>query len=145
MKTLLTLGLVLLMSIAALATSLTDDPNPQDFDVNNQYQTKTRGFGVGMFPKKGTLTMNLLIENYSTKSILITLKDKKGKVYFSQLLGKKQRRNWLKINMEEMKDAVYEVIVFNGRDKITKEINLRTQQVPLPEPKLEEQRLISMK
>ncbi len=145
MKTLLTFGLALLLGMAALATSVHDDPDPQDVDVNNQYQTKTKGFGVGMFPKKGTVTMNLLVDNYSSRSIRITIKDKKGKVYFTELLGKRQRRNWLKLNMIELKDDVYQVVVFNGRDKIVKEINLRTQKVPLLEPKIEEQRLISMK
>jgi len=145
MKTLLTFCTTALLLILTAAAPQNDEPNPQEFDLNNQYQTRTRSFGVGMFPKKGAPVMNLLIDNYSNKSISIRLKDKKGNVYYMEMLGKKRRRSWLKFNMSEMKDAVYQVIVFNGKDKIVKEINLRTVAVPLPEPQMEQQRLISMR
>ncbi len=144
MKTLLSLAITMLFCMVSLAQPFVENPDPQDFDTNNHYQTKTNGFGVGMFPKKGTLTMNLLIDNYSNKSILVVMKDKKGTTYFSELIGRRERRSWLKINMEALKDDVYEVTILNGKDKVIREINLRTLKVPLPEPKMEEQRLISM-
>lgn len=145
MKTLLNVFIAILAGFVAIATPQSDDPDPEKFNENNHYQTKTRSFGVGIYPKKDALIMNVMVDNYSNKSIVVQLKDGKGELYFSTSLGKRQRRSWLKLNISELKDAVYQIIIFNDKDKVVKEINLKTLKVPLPEPKIEEQRLISMR
>ena len=144
MKTLLNVCIAILVGFVSIATPKNDDPEPEKFNENNHYQTKTRSFGVVMYPKKDALVMNVMVDNYSSKSIIVQLKDEKGELYFSTSLGKRQRRSWLKLNMGDLKDAVYQLVIFNGKDKVVKEINLKTLKVPLPEPKMEEQRLISM-
>jgi|GEM_PF-4015225 len=142
MKTHLTWCVALLLSASVFAIPPNDEP---DLNVNNQYQTRTATFGVGMFPKKGVPVINLLVDNYSDKSIGITLRDSKGVIYHTERMDRQQRRAWMKFNMSQLKDDVYQVVIQNGKDRVIKEVNVKTQQVPLTEPHTEEQKLISMR
>ncbi len=147
MKTLLILLGVCLFSSASFALPIL---NKQDSTfkrdsvhamVNNAYQTKTRSFGVGIFPRKDGVVLNMLVENYFVRNIAITITNNKGLIIYTTAIGKRQRQCWLKFNMSAMPDDTYLFVAENGKDKIVKEFKLTTWK---SEP-VEEHRLITLR
>lgn len=140
MKTLLTVLVAGLLCTASFATPLVVHDDSTHTLINNAYQTKTRSFGVGIFPRKDGMVMNMLVENYFVRHIDITIQNAKGIVFYTTSIGRRQRQCWLKFNMATMPDDTYLFVVDNGKDKVVKEFTLTTKK---SQP-VEEYRLITM-
>ncbi|MCU0355294.1 MAG: hypothetical protein MUD08_16395 [Cytophagales bacterium] len=64
MKTAFMMGALLCTTVAFAVPPATVPPGDTTHHlVDNANQTKTRTFGVSVFPKPGTLVMNMLLEN----------------------------------------------------------------------------------
>ena len=147
MKTAFTMGALLCTALAFAAPPATVSPGDTTHHlIDNANQTKTRTFGVSVFPKPGTLVMNMLLENYSAKDITVTLKTNYGKTLCTERIGKRTRSIRLKFNFSQMPDDKYLFVVENGKDRVVKEMNVTTTEpVPVIEQKFVSQRMISMR
>ncbi|MPR36187.1 hypothetical protein [Salmonirosea aquatica] len=105
--------------------SFAGDPIPGDQTEGNQAAQKIP-FQVGMYRIQKSLTMNVLVEKKLGDRVEVQLVDEKGHVLFEDVMGKREQKSGFKLNFSEIQDGKYSVVVTNGAQVITKEINLST-------------------
>jgi hypothetical protein len=86
-------------------------------------------FRVGMYRIKNTLTMNFLMEKQKGEKVTVQLIDARGKVLHRELVGKSMVKFGRKFNFSEMRDGHYTLEVSDERERIVKNIFLRSKEV----------------
>jgi hypothetical protein len=86
-------------------------------------------FRVGMYRIKNTLTMNFLMEKQKGEKVTVQLIDAKGKVLHQELVGKSMVKFGRKFNFSEMQDGHYTLEVSDDKERIVKNIFLRSNEV----------------
>ncbi|MDB5239861.1 MAG: hypothetical protein JWP57_486 [Spirosoma sp.] len=116
--------LSLAFSLVSLSATLADS-NPGN-------RTKTVAlFKTGIYSTaEGKL--QIALEKETGGAVDVKLKNKDGKVLFSQHLGKKEKAARLRLNLSELPDGEYQVEVTNGVDVTTHNVQLSTKQPSAP-------------
>ena len=94
---------------------------------------KKKTFAVGMYQTVNTTKMNLMVEKSGANKVYVMLKNEKGEVLYSEMIGKKDAKYWRKFDMSELQDGNYVFEITSGNEKIVKEVNLSTEK-PASEP-----------
>jgi hypothetical protein len=109
------------LAIALVATGLTFNANAADD------KTSKSTFEVGMYRVTNTMKINVLITKTTGAAVSISLKDENGTEVYSEKLGKKDTSYSRKLNLENLSDGKYTLVVSNGTEKTVKEIDLSTK------------------
>jgi hypothetical protein len=114
---LIALALVgLLMNLAPVTFARQTDATPASWQAPS--------FRVGMYRVKNSLTMRLLIEKKLIDQLIVLLLDKRGRVIHKEALGRTEDKYARSLNFGEAGDGTYTLVVRNGSERITREIQL---------------------
>jgi hypothetical protein len=101
-------------------------------DSNPGHRTATAAtFKTGIY---GTVEgkLQIALEKETGGAVDIKLKNRDGRVFFSQHLGKKEKAARLRLNLSELPDGEYQLEVTNGVDVTTHNVQLSTKQPSVP-------------
>lgn len=95
------------------------------FAAENQQVNKGKSLKTGIyFSKDGKLNIN--VENSSEKATKIQIKDVNNQVVFQKSTQSTNPLSALKLDVGQLPDGAYKVVVSNGSDKITHNLQLET-------------------
>lgn len=97
-------------------------------------QPEKASFQVVMYQVINSLKMNVRIEKTGADKIIVKILDHQGRVLYTDILGKKQHKYARTLNLSELGDGEYSLVVSNGKDEVVKELRLSTKAIyQLPE------------
>ncbi|CAG4991271.1 hypothetical protein DYBT9275_00716 [Dyadobacter sp. CECT 9275] len=114
-----------LFCAAALSLSLFSFSNA-NADTTADKGKKNVKFAASLFQVQGTSKVKLAIDNDSDRKLNIYLKDKSGMVYYTESVGQNEEKYRRVFDLETMADGVYTFEITSVGGKITKEIQLKT-------------------
>jgi hypothetical protein len=94
--------------------------------ISSTVEPQKSSFQVGMYRVINSLNMNVLIEKSGTDPVTVKLLDHRGRVLYTDILGKKQHQYARMLNFSELGDGEYSVVVSNGKEEVVKEVRLST-------------------
>jgi hypothetical protein len=94
----------------------------------NPSAMKSKTFEVGVYQSINTLTMNVMIEKLGDNDLVVILRDEKGAVLIKRVMRKSNKSYHGKYDMTDLADGKYTFEFIKGDEKITKEVNLQTNQ-----------------
>lgn len=90
-----------------------------------------RSFDVGMYRVINSMKVNVLIEKQYGKALDITLRNDRNEIIYSEVVGKQTNRFSKKFDLTGLSDGKYRFEISNGKELISKEVNLETH-APTP-------------
>ena len=127
-KALKTFAIALATGVFTFSTVLASEP------IGKKDESKIvskRTFEVGMYRIINSMKVNVLIEKQEGKALDITLKNDRNEVIHSEVIGKKISKFSKKFDLVGLSDGKYRFEISNGKEVITKEVNLETH-APTP-------------
>lgn len=127
-KTLKNFAIALVAGVFTFSTVLAYEP------IGKKDESKSvskRTFEVGLYHVINSLKVNVLVEKQEGKALDITLKNDRNEVIYSELIGKKAVKFSKKFDLVGLSDGKYRFEISNGKEVITKEVNLETH-APTP-------------
>ena len=104
----------------------------EPIDKNDEKKVEDKHtFDVGMYRVINSMKVNILIEKQQGKTLDIILKNHRNEVIYSEVVGKKSRKFSKKFDLADLSDGKYRFEISNGKEMITKEVNLETH-APIP-------------
>lgn len=86
-------------------------------------------FAVGMYHIKNTMAMNLLMEKEKGERLNIVLLDQRGHVLFREYVSRSYEKYGRRLSFEELGDGDYVLEISNDNEKITKNVEVRTDKI----------------
>lgn len=93
--------------------------------------TSKRTFNVGMYRVINSMKVNVLIEKQDGKALDITLRNDRNEIIYSEVVGKQTNKFSKKFDLTGLSDGKYRFEISNGKEVISKEVNLETH-APTP-------------
>ena len=123
-KTIKNFAIALAAGIFTFSTVLATEPVATKLDGN-------KSFGVGMYRIINSMKVNVAIEKTQGNIVEIRLKNERNEVIYTEFVGKKSVKFAKKFDLTGLADGKYRFEISNGKEMITKEINVETHQ-PTP-------------
>ncbi len=90
-------------------------------------ETKSdKTFDVSMYRIVNSMKVNVMIEKLEGKSVQIYLKNEKNEIIYTEFVGKKTSKFAQKFDLEGLTDGKYRFEITNGKETITKEVDVAT-------------------
>ncbi|MDZ7935359.1 MAG: hypothetical protein U5M51_10440 [Emticicia sp.] len=121
-------AIALVAGVFTFSTVLASEPIGKKDE--NKIASK-RTFEVGMYRIINSMKVNIMIEKQEGKSLDITLRNDRNEVIYSEVIGKKTSKFSKKFDLVGLADGKYRFEISNGKEVITKEVNLETH-APTP-------------
>jgi hypothetical protein len=121
-------AIALVAGVFTFSTVLASEP------IGKKDESKTaskRTFDVGMYRVINSMKVNVLIEKQQGKALDITLKNDRNEVIYSEVVGKQTNKFSKKFDLTGLSDGKYRFEISNGKEVISKEVNLETH-APTP-------------
>lgn len=116
--------MALVAGVFTFSTVLANEPLETKLDANKTFE-------VGMYRITNSMKVNVMIEKITGKSLEINLLNEKNEVIYTEYVSKKSSKFAKKFDLAGLADGKYRFEISNGKEKITKEVNLETHQ-PTP-------------
>ena len=123
-KTIKNFAVALAAGIFTFSTVLATEPVATKLDGN-------KSFDVGMYRIINSMRVSVAIEKTQGNVVEIRLKNDKNEVIYTEFVGKKSVKFAKKFDLTGLADGKYRFEISNGKEMITKEINVETHQ-PTP-------------
>ena len=123
-KTIKNFAVALAAGIFTFSTVLATEPVATKLDGN-------KSFDVGMYRIINSMRVSVAIEKTQGNIVEIRLKNDKNEVIYTEFVGKKSVKFAKKFDLTGLADGKYRFEISNGKEMITKEINVETHQ-PTP-------------
>jgi hypothetical protein len=123
-KNLKNIAIALVAGIFTFSTVLATEPMETKLDAN-------KSFDVGMYRIVNSMKVNVAVEKLKGNIVEITLKNDKNEVIYTEFIGKKLVKFSKKFDLTGLVDGKYRFEITNGKETITKEVNVETHQ-PIP-------------
>jgi hypothetical protein len=75
--------------------------------------------------------LNIALDKQTGGTIDVRLTNQVGQVFFAQQIGKKQTTARLRLDLSELPDGTYQVVISNGKDVTTHVVTLSTKPVSM--------------
>ncbi len=121
-------AIALVAGVFTFSTVLASEP------IGKKDESKTaakRTFDVGMYRVINSMKVNVLIEKQQGKALDITLKNDRNEVIYSEVVAKQTGKFSKKFDLTGLSDGKYRFEISNGKEVISKEVNLETH-APTP-------------
>ncbi|MER0440151.1 hypothetical protein [Emticicia sp. W12TSBA100-4] len=121
-------AIALVAGVFTFSTVLASEP------ISKKDESKTaskRTFDVGMYRVINSMKVNVLIEKQQGKALDITLKNDRNEVIYSEVVAKQTGKFSKKFDLTGLSDGKYRFEISNGKEVISKEVNLETH-APTP-------------
>ena len=111
----------------ALCASLMSFNNPNDNETKKKNPEKAAAFKASVLQtgEKG-FKVKLAVDKGTDQSLRIFLKDKGGRVYYSEMFSKREDKYRRIFDLADMTDGTYVFELHYNNQKITKEVELET-------------------
>jgi hypothetical protein len=106
----------------ALCFSLTAFADKKD----NKKEKSVKSFNAAVFQIGNSNKVKLAVDTQDDKNLRIMLKDKAGRIYYSELYNRKDDKYRRVFNFDEMTDGTYYFELSYNNQKLVKELNLET-------------------
>ncbi len=116
--------MALVAGIFTFSAVLAAEPMETKLDAN-------KTFDVGMYRIVNSMKVSVAIEKLAGKALEISLKNDKNEIIYTEIVGKKSSKFSKKFDLTGLADGKYRFEITNGKETITKEVNLETHQ-PAP-------------
>ncbi|CAH0996287.1 hypothetical protein EMA8858_02418 [Emticicia aquatica] len=116
--------MALVAGIFTFSTVLAAEP------IDNKLEAE-KTFKVGMYRIVNSMKVNVIIEKKEGKALEISLKNERNETIYTEFVSKKTNKLSKKFDLTGLADGKYHFDITNGKETITKEINLETHQ-PIP-------------
>lgn len=116
--------MALVAGIFTFSTVLAAEPNESKLEAN-------KTFDVGMYRVVNSMKVNVAVEKLKGNVVEITLKNDKNETIYTEFIGKKLVKFSKKFDLTGLADGKYRFEITNGKETITKEVNVETRQ-PVP-------------
>lgn len=123
-KTIKNFAIALVAGIFTFSTVLATEPIDTKLEAN-------KSFDVGMYRIVNSMKVNVAVEKLKGKTVEITLKNDKNEIIYTEFIGKKLVKFSKKFDLAGLADGKYRFVITNGKETITKEVNVETRQ-PMP-------------
>ena len=123
-KTIKNFAIALVAGIFTFSTVLATEPVETKLEAN-------KSFDVGMYRIMNSMKVNLAVEKLKGNTVEITLKNDKNEIIYTEFIGKKLVKFSKKFDLTGLADGKYRFEITNGKETITKEVNVETRQ-PMP-------------
>lgn len=121
-------AIALVAGVFTFSTVVASEP------IGKKDESKTaskRTFDVGMYRVINSMKVNVLIEKQQGKALDITLKNDRNEVIYSEVVAKNTGKFSKKFDLTGLSDGKYRFEISNGKEVISKEVNLETH-APTP-------------
>ena len=122
--------MLLAASVAFFAPADAMTIGPKKECKNNRCTT----FAVGMYQIRNTMSMNVLMEKERGEKLSVVLLDRQGHVLYKEYVNRSYDKYGRKLNFEELGDGDYTLEISNDDEKVTKNIEVRTNKIIEIEP-----------
>lgn len=121
-------AIALVAGVFTFSTVVASEP------IGKKDESKTaskRTFNVGMYRVINSMKVNVLIEKQDGKALDITLRNDRNEIIYSEVVGKQTNKFSKKFDLTGLSDGKYRFEISNGKEVISKEVNLETH-APTP-------------
>lgn len=84
-------------------------------------------FDVGMYRVVNTMKINLTIAKEQGNWVEIRIKNEKNETIYVEIVNRKTTQFAKKFDLQSLEDGKYRFEISNGKETVTKEINLQTK------------------
>jgi hypothetical protein len=123
-KTMKNFAMALVAGVFTFSTVLATEPIATKLDANKTFE-------VGMYRIVNSMKVNVAVEKLKGNTVEITLKNDKNETIYTEFIGKKLVKFSKKFDLTGLADGKYRFEITNGKETITKEVDLETHQ-PIP-------------
>jgi hypothetical protein len=88
--------------------------------------SKPATFNVALYQVSNTNKVKLAVDKDDDSRLRIVLKDKVGKVFYSEVFNEKDSKYRRVFDLDEMHDGTYYFEMFYQKQKLTKEVQIRS-------------------
>jgi hypothetical protein len=117
-------AIALVAGIFTFSTVLAAEPIESKLEAN-------KTFDVGMYRIVNSMKVNVSIEKLKGNTVEVRLKNDKNETIYTEFIGKKLLKFSKKFDLTGLVDGKYRFEITNGKETITKEVNVETHQ-PTP-------------
>jgi hypothetical protein len=105
----------------SLASFTTDKKNSED-----KASSKGVVFDAALYKVAQTNKVKLSVDKGEGDKLRVILKDKAGKIYYSELFSQKDAKYRRVFDLEEMTDGTYYFELFNNKNRLVKEVQIHS-------------------
>ncbi|AFK03896.1 hypothetical protein Emtol_2761 [Emticicia oligotrophica DSM 17448] len=121
-------AVALVAGIFSFSSVLANSP----IEKNDESKTATkRSFNVGMYRIINSMKVNVLVDKQDSKALDISVKNEQNEVVYSEVVGKNINKFSKKLDLSGLKDGKYRIEISNGKETVTKQVNVETH-APIP-------------
>src|SRR6218665_19273 len=95
--------------------------------VSSTELTEGKTFDVGMYRVVNTMKINVMIAKEEGNWVEIRLKNDKNETIYVEVVNRKAKQFAKKFDLQGLEDGKYRFEISNGKETVTKEINLQTK------------------
>ena len=117
-------AVALVAGIFTFSTVLAIEPIGSKLDAN-------KSFDVVLYRIVNSMKVNVMVEKLKGNTVEVSLKNEKNETIYTEFIGKKLVKFSKKFDLTGLADGKYRFEITNGKETITKEVNLATHQ-PTP-------------
>lgn len=121
-------AIALVAGVFTFSTVLASEPIGK---IDENKTASKRTFNVGMYRVINSMKVNVLIEKQDGKALDITLRNDRNEIIYSEVVGKQTNKFSKKFDLTGLSDGKYRFEISNGKEVISKEVNLETH-APTP-------------
>ena len=111
----------------ALCVSLMSFSGTNDKETNKKNSEKAATFRASVLQLgENGFKVKLAVDKGTDQNLRILLKDKGGKIYYSEMFSKKEDKYRRIFDLADMTDGTYVFELYYNNQKITKEVELET-------------------
>ncbi|QRR03618.1 DUF3244 domain-containing protein [Dyadobacter sandarakinus] len=112
--------------LCAAALSLSLNALAADKKKNNEADAVTYKLDAAIYKVANTSKVKLSVDKNPDTKLRILLKDRTGKVYYSEMFSQKADKYRRVFDLEDMKDGKYYFELYNKQQKLVKEVKIES-------------------
>jgi hypothetical protein len=87
----------------------------------------TPNYIAKMITAPNSTQLKVLVGNLEGQKLFLTLKDAKGNALYSRTIGKNEPQAYIKLNMDELPDGIYNIVMGDKKSASTKSFKKGTE------------------
>lgn len=114
--------------ICAVALTLSLTSFAADKKKNNEEKETASAvtFDAALYKINNTNKVTLAVDKNANDRLRVVLKDKSGKIYYSEVFNERNSKYRRVFNLDEMGDGTYYFELFHKKNKLMKEVNIQS-------------------
>ncbi|WP_353717738.1 hypothetical protein [Dyadobacter sp. 676] len=116
----------ILTGALALTLSLTSFAADKKKNKEEKETARVMSFDAALYKISDTNKVKLSVDKKENERLRVVLKDKAGKIYYSEVFNERDTKYRRVFNLDEMSDGTYYFELSHKKDKLVKEVNIES-------------------